>query len=80
MSQNLKVINYIRLSNYDDNGKRILYLLAKKIDVCDSHTVVFGIGYTHVIPLELSSVNIVDGLVTVFFINGSYMTLERTKC
>jgi hypothetical protein len=69
----------LKLISYDQEGNIILNTVAKAIDICDSHTVVFAIGFTHVIPFSISSINIVDGTVTVYFLNGSYMIITKLK-
>jgi len=78
----------LRAMFYDNNGKLSYQTFARKIDITDLQTIIYlycqpkyedSEKYTTRLILSVKSTNIVDGVVTVYYVNDSYCVITRQK-
>lgn len=78
-------MSQIKVCCYDNDGVYKFTRYAKKIDICDSHTIIYlpceNPKYSEKDTIRLlysiKSLNIVRGTVTVYFNNGGYLILTN---
>jgi hypothetical protein len=76
------------ISFWDDCGKLIYKSFARKIDITDLQTIVYlycepevenSEKYTSRLIMTLKSMIIVDGVITVYYVNNSYCEITRLQ-
>lgn len=68
----------------DCNGDDRFHVTAAKIDICESHTIIYmphvadckAECFTVRFPFSLKTINVVRGTVTAYFNNGSYLIIN----
>lgn len=66
--------------HYNQDAERIISLGACRIDIVNSHSLFYysNIDYqAYRIFSEVSNVNIEPGIITVYYVNGSYVVITQ---
>ena len=81
----MKTYNFVF---YNDVGKKVYQAIARKIDITDLQTIVYLLApagctnsekYTSRLIQTIDSVNLCDGVATVYYVNGSYCVISKSK-